>query len=118
MKLDDELTRHLDCGSRIILSRQRFSKPNRERRKSEKGKKRCFFFVVAATLREKSHAFINAHPSVQRVNSERPAGGKGGIASRMLSYPMRKDGYEVGNENVGKAELGKLSASFQSVASN
>lgn len=31
---------------------------------------------------------------------------------------MRKDGYEVGNENVGKVELGKLSASFQSVASN
>lgn len=72
--------------------------------------------VVVATLREKSHAFINAHPSVQRVNS---SGGREGCYR--VSYavgPMRKDGYEVGNENVGKVELGKLSASFQSVASN
>lgn len=76
--------------------------------------------VVVATLREKSHAFINAHPSVQRVNSSvGTSGGREGCYR--VSYavgPMRKDGYEVGNENVGKVELGKLSASFQSVASN
>lgn len=71
--------------------------------------------MVVATLCEKSHAFISAHPSAQRVNSERPAGGKG---VRIACCRSDENTRLLGTRTLGKAELGKLSASFQSVASN